>query len=164
MRVHLGCGNDYWMGWCNIDVDQRSTADIVAPAWELPFDDESVDVIESRHMFEHLTPYQAGQSLGEWRRVLRVGGRLAIECPDVLKSAEMILDDSRRHEGLIGIYGLPGEPYTPFQSHRWGWSPTSLSELLAKSGFEFRGFEDPCQTWRPATRMGRDMRVVASRL
>jgi predicted SAM-dependent methyltransferase len=152
------------MGWCNIDVVRQSTADIVAPAWELPFDDESVDVIESRHMFEHLTPYQAGQSLGEWRRVLRVGGRLAIECPDVLKSAEMVLDKSRRLEGLVGIYGLPTHPYQPFQSHRWGWTPTSLYELLSKFGFEVKEFDEPRQTWRPATRMGRDMRVVASRV
>ncbi len=41
---------------------------------KLPVQDESVDVLYSSHMLEHLDRYEVGCFLSEARRVLKVGG------------------------------------------------------------------------------------------
>jgi GT2 family glycosyltransferase/SAM-dependent methyltransferase len=58
-----------------------SSADVNADvSEELPFDDESVDTIVARHIFEHLI--DSVTVLRQWGRLLRHGGRLIIAVPN----------------------------------------------------------------------------------
>lgn len=57
-----------------------SKADVQGNAYQLPFENESVDCIIARHLLEHLIdPIKA---LKEWNRILKNGGRLILALPD----------------------------------------------------------------------------------
>ncbi len=49
------------------------------------FDDDSIDLIESHHMIEHLSLAEAEKALKEWQRVTRPGGLLVITFPDITR-------------------------------------------------------------------------------
>jgi SAM-dependent methyltransferase len=80
--LDIGCGSHKTLPEC-IGVDVRPVTDYQASAENLPFEDGSVDVIISRHSFEHvLDPIRA---LDEWARVLRPfasGHRVIMVLPD----------------------------------------------------------------------------------
>jgi SAM-dependent methyltransferase len=67
----------------------------VAPdllAWDLrrgiPFDDGAFDLVYHSHLLEHIDREQAAGFLGECRRVLKPGGVLRVEVPDLARWAE----------------------------------------------------------------------------
>lgn len=168
LRLHLGCGGEYRDGWLNVDANPVVRADLHCSIESLPaIRDGSAQVVEACHVFEHLTLTQARAALCEWRRVLRGDGELLLELPD-LEACIRILgqetDEGGIDLGMIGIYGWPpdidrdGAP----QMHKWGWTRTTLTEALRHAGFGQVTFEGITQTWRPAARVGRDMRVRAS--
>ena len=169
MRLHLGCGTDYRDGWVNVDANPRARADLHCDIESLPaIRDASAQVVEACHVFEHLTLTQARVALREWRRVLRVGGELFLELPDLEACIRILGQASDPHGidfGMIGIYGWPpdidreGVP----QMHKWGWTRATLAQELRRAGFDDVTFPEVTQTWRPATRLGRDMRVRAVR-
>lgn len=82
IKIDIGCGKNKKEGYIGIDVDPESRADIVASALNLPFGDNSVDEIYSRHMIEHLAPDEAEKFFNEIYRVLKIGGEadLKIDC------------------------------------------------------------------------------------
>lgn len=169
VKLHLGCGPDKRAGWINIDTNAAAVPDIVGSVERLPqFENSSVDVIEACHLFEHLTYTQAKHALVEWARVLRPGGELLLELPD-LDACVRILgkhQDERGFDlGLIGIFGWPpaiDEEGAP-QIHKWGWTRESIAAALREVGFEHVEFGPITQTWRVAARVGRDMRLRAVR-
>lgn len=63
----------------DIDFFPYPNVDIVASAYDLPFLDDSVDVIINEAVLEH-TPYPA-QMVAEMRRVIRTGGHIYVTVP-----------------------------------------------------------------------------------
>ena len=167
VRLHLGCGDDRREGWINVDTREQVAPDVVARAERLSmFPDDSVDLIEACHLFEHLPLHDAHRALAEWRRVLRHGGELVLELPnldaclDLLKAS----DDPRAVElAMIGMYGWSRDIETvgDGMSHRWGWTPDTLGTTLRECGFGDVRLEPVTQTWRPAAALGRDFRIRA---
>ncbi|MFT7667942.1 MAG: SAM-dependent methyltransferase [Planctomycetota bacterium] len=166
LRLHLGCGPDRREGWVNVDVNPEFNPDIIAPASELPMlDDASCSVIESCHLFEHLTLAQARAALREWRRLLAPGGELCLELPNFARCMDLVGTEMNGYDlGMISIFGYPpevdeqGEP----QLHKWGWTPESLAAELLATGFENAAQVPITQTERPAAKFNRDMRLVAN--
>lgn len=167
LRVHLGSGADYRPGWLNVDADEACGPDLVARAEALPtLESGSVDVIEACHLFEHLTYDEAVGALAEWRRVLRSGGELLLELPDLAASVAMLgrhFDDEGHDLGMVGIYGWPPdvEAHGVPMLHKWGWTRETIARQLERAGFPHVEFLPTTQTWRPADRLGRNMRVRA---
>ncbi len=165
LRLHLGCGPDHREGWVNVDVNPKFSPDIVAPVGELPMlADGSCEVIESFHLFEHLTFTQARAALREWRRLLAPGGELRVELPNLARCVELIGTDMGGYDlGMISLFGYPpevdeqGEP----QLHKWGWTPESLAMELQAAGFENVQQVSIVQTERAAAAFDRDMRLIA---
>lgn len=83
--LHLGAGASKLAGLINCDL-YNPEADLKADAANLDmFTDNSIDLIESHHMIEHLSFADAEKALKEWRRVLRPGGLLIITFPDITR-------------------------------------------------------------------------------
>lgn len=59
---------------------EKSVADIIASADELPIENAHVDAIIARHILEHLP--NTVKALKEWNRVLKMDGQLIIAVPD----------------------------------------------------------------------------------
>jgi len=80
MRLNIGCGNDYWEGWTNLDKEGIIRADIYHDLENpLPLPSESCSEINSSHVFEHVHNFIP--LMNECHRVLRPGALLAIRVP-----------------------------------------------------------------------------------
>jgi SAM-dependent methyltransferase len=75
----VGCGTHKTIHWA-VGVDVTPGTDHQCSLDNLPFGDETVGAIISRHSLEHvLDPIKA---LREWHRVLKPGGKVVIVLPD----------------------------------------------------------------------------------
>jgi hypothetical protein len=135
VRLHLGCGTQRLPGYVNIDCKKTPTTDLICDIRALPYGDNTVDTIESYHVFEHIPVcLHANVTSGygekyeslittvkEWYRVLKPRGNVVIEMPDLdgIVKEYLSADELRREELLIGIYGsYRGGDDTDI--HRWG--------------------------------------------
>lgn len=132
LRLNLGSGGKRVEGFVNVDL--AGDPDIVADVRSIPLGDDSVDEAMAIHVLEHLSRWEAPKALAEWHRVLKPGGRLVVEVPDLLKCCAAIiagLDDR------MGLWGLFGDPVyeSDLMSHRWCYSPDELIRLFRQAGF-----------------------------
>lgn len=159
MKLNLGCGGKHLKGFVNVDFPQNHAelppdiaTDLTKP---LPFDDEYADEIHSYHFIEHIYAWEVGAVLTDWKRVLKTGGLLVIECPCLDKIVESLVAKDHVRRTLFGLYGDPGY-MRPEMVHKWCYSNESLPRLLATVGFRDAVVKEP-QTHFPS----RDMRVEA---
>ena len=132
LRLNLGSGRHYWPNAVNIDHDER--ADIVGSVEELNYPDESVDEIYAIHLFEHIPRVKAPEVLKEWRRALKMGGKLVIEVPCLNKIAAMIMEgEEKPTHTLFGIFGDVREE-SPYMLHRWCYTAKEMSALMIEAG------------------------------
>jgi SAM-dependent methyltransferase len=86
MTMMDGAGDFTWVGVDpNIDEPTRSPdGQEMLHGWahELPFEDESFDLVLLANVYEHIDPQQRDASLREIRRVLKVGGILLGQLPN----------------------------------------------------------------------------------
>jgi predicted SAM-dependent methyltransferase len=122
-------GNDYQP----IDKYFLSPGYICTDAWDLNmYADNSVDEIWSSHMLEHLPKRQVIPTLREWYRVLKVGGRLVIEVPDLVWCCQQWLqrrDDSWWRDLIFGNQDDAG------QFHQTGFTHSILQMYVEDVGF-----------------------------
>jgi hypothetical protein len=145
IRLHIGCASVRKKDFINIDVRPTVATDIVTPAWNLTqFSDNSVSLIYSRHMIEHLEPGEALQSLADWHRVLSADGLLHIICPDLMFHARQLIGQSTStitsnqfNHAMAGFYGWKKADRggAEFDAHRWGYTCESLTRALLDVGF-----------------------------
>lgn len=145
-RLNLGCGDKLLQNYINVDVvPSRSECkpDILCDLRKLEFENDFADEILSVHVIEHFYRWEIEDLLTEWKRVLKPGGKIVIECPNIISAAHTILKnrnqlsgiDSQVKESLWVLYGDP-QWKDPYMIHRWGYSPESLKKLLEDNGFE----------------------------
>lgn len=167
LRLNLGCGDKILPGYVNVDVVEARAGmkpDVICDLHDLaPFSDDSAEEILSVHVVEHFWRWEIRDVLREWVRVLKPGGRMIVECPNILSAARSLLDDpvagAREDQaGQRTMWVFYGDPQwkDPLMIHRWGYTPESLRDLLAEAGLrEVR--QEPAQF---KLREPRDMRVV----
>lgn len=132
IKLNLGAGGQVLEGW--VSVDLVGEPDIRSDVRKLPLPDGYADEIQAIHVFEHLYRWEALDTLIEWHRVLKPGGRLALEMPDLLKCCANILGGGNDRAGLWGLYGDP-QYLEPLMVHKWAYSPAELANLMREAGF-----------------------------
>lgn len=157
-RLNLGAGLRHLEGYTSVDADPSTHPDLVANVLHLvSIDSESVDEVLAIHLLEHLHRWDAPAALREWFRVLKPGGKLALELPDLVKCCQNVLAGRADRAGLWGLYGDPNYE-NPLMAHRWGWSAAELQVELKAAGFRRVRVTAP-QFHKPY----RDMRLEALR-
>lgn len=157
--LHVGCGrhnpqklHPEFRGpeWreLRLDIDPAAKPDIVATMTAMDgVGSLSVDAVWSSHSLEHLYPHEVPVALGEFHRVLGLGGFVLITVPDLVSIARYIAED-RLDEP---IYVSPAGPIAAMDilfgcralvkrnrthmAHRTGFSPRTLESALASAGF-----------------------------
>lgn len=173
VKLHLGCGGQHFEGYINIDFKKTRAVDVIGDVRELPYEDNSVDAIESYHVLEHfpvclmanINPHPRGKYaalidiLKEWNRVLKPNGNLVIEVPDFdAIAAEYATADNERKEELI-TYMFGGYRNNDIEdTHRWGTNKYRLNYILEKAGFRYIKF---CEARDYHTRQCACLRVEA---
>lgn len=168
-KLHIGCGMQRKPEYLNIDLSPAVIPDVIAHCHRLGFiQTNSIERIESFHLFEHIFPDDIQATLDEWHRVLKNDGELHIETPDLeqcIKSIGKMHSPDGYDLAMIGIYGYPpdikkdGYP----QAHKWGHSFESLKAQLLQTGFSNVQRGPIVQDWRLATKINRDMHIIATK-
>jgi SAM-dependent methyltransferase len=170
LRLNLGCGDKILPGYVNVDVAESRAGrrpDVLCDLHRLtPFADASVDEILSVHVVEHFWRWEVLDVLREWVRVLKPGGRMILECPNLIAACEAFLADPDRAagpgaEGQRSMWVFYGDPswQDPLMVHRWGYTPQSLAALMAEAGL-VNVRQEPAEF---KLREPRDMRVVGEK-
>ena len=151
LRLNLGCGRRKRDGWVNVDKSVRVEPDVVLDVtvtpW--PWDAGSVDEAESFHLVEHMEAPRGEGFVNECFRVLRPGGRLVVECPDLAAVCALYATDPAR--ATLSLFGHQNRGQA--MRHRYGYSRETLAALLTRAGFrvehvgdgtDYHAAEEPC--------------------
>lgn len=144
-RLNLGCGDKPMPGYVNVDIASSRkdrSPDVLSDLRDLShFKDGVADEIIAIHVIEHFYRWEIDALLKEWCRVLRPGGTLTLECPNIITACEELLRnpalaknaDADGSEAMWPLYGDPSW-HDPLMVHRWGYTPDSLEEVMSQVG------------------------------
>ena len=143
IRLDIGAGELTRPGWVTLDISEKSDL-----FWDLrkgiPFPNNSIDLVYSSHLLEHM-PYEAGQALlDEAQRVLKPGGEISICVPnariyiDAYVGARSLPDNHEFWEpALVSRDGLDLVNYIAYMggAHACLFDQQSLLTRLTRAGF-----------------------------
>ena len=170
VKLNLGCGDKILSGYVNVDVAESRAGKRPDGLCDLHtltrFEDDAADEILSVHVVEHFWRWEVVDVLREWVRVLKPGGLMILECPNLKSACETFLASPDFHagpgpEGQTTMWVFYGDPSwrDPLMVHRWGYTPQSLAAVMAEAGLvNLR--QEPAQF---KLREPRDMRIVGEK-
>lgn len=160
--LNIGCGNVPITGWINTDkyyypgspnpltdqreidkwVDTEDSKWIYGDATTLDFPSDTFDQVMLIHVLEHLDMEKGTQAIAEAHRVLKLGGVLEIELPDLLIACELMPtvhvtetgDNQPWHRVMGLLYGTTGSDGEG-QYHMCGYTKEYLRFKLEERGF-----------------------------
>lgn len=124
IKLNLGCGKkNFGKDWEHIDGSTYShikSHDIV----NLPYEENSVDIIYASHVFEYFDREEANYVLNKWKKVLKPEGVLRLAVPDFEASAK--------------LYVEKGYPLSKFLGPFFGkWKMTEDNTIYHKTVYDF---------------------------
>ena len=167
IKLNLGCGDKILDGYINVDIVEARAGkmpDIICELSNLNvFENDYADEIMAIHVVEHVWRWEIENILKEWIRVLKPGGKMILECPNLISACQEFLKDPDINslggaEGQRSMWVFYGDPSwkDPFMMHRWGYTPNSLGTLMHNCGLtELK--QEPAQY---KLREPRDMRIT----
>jgi predicted SAM-dependent methyltransferase len=130
----------------NIRFCQANNIEWADASKRIPADPNSIEIIYSSHMLEHLDRVEATSFLREAHKVLKNGGILRIAVPDIKMKIEHYEQSQDADEFVDSTHMCIPRPRTFAQRarlllvgtrhHQWMYDGNSLSRLLIKSGFK----------------------------
>lgn len=142
IRLHLGCGEQYFEGYVNVDNPpeahnvMETKADVFADLTEMTCANNSVDEIRLHHVFEHFPRVVALGMLIRWTKWLKPGGKLHIETPDLIGSAKTLLSTDKWLVKTGVARHLAGDQSAAWAFHLDHWFEERFINTLKKLGFE----------------------------
>lgn len=123
MKLNLGCGwRNFGEDWVHIDggdYPHLHSKDIV----NLPFEDNSVDLIYASHVFEYFDRQEGEELLNKWHAKLKPGGVLRLAVPDFQKMAR--------------LYAFENIPLSKFVGPLYGRMPMGDKTIYHKTTYDF---------------------------
>jgi hypothetical protein len=157
--LHVGAGSpskrplpmcfqgDDWME-VRVDIDKRVKPNIVASLTDMKgVPDARSHAVFSSHTHEHLNDFEVSKGFSEIVRVLRPGGFLLMNVPDLVQVAQMIAD-GKADEVLYQSNAGPVRPIdmmfghqlsiqngNGYMAHRTGFTAARLERFCIEAGF-----------------------------
>ncbi len=146
MRLNLGCGDKILPGYINVDVAPSRAGrkpDVLSDIRSLEvFENDSADEILAIHVIEHIDRWEVVQVLRRWNQVLKQGGKLILETPNLISACKALLADPVSaarpgQSGQMSMWPLYGDPSwrDPLMMHKWLYTPQSLAEVMSEAGY-----------------------------
>lgn len=145
IRLNLGSGDKNLPGYINVDFAASRkgvSPDIIGDLRSLDLPENYADEIMAIHVIEHFYLWEAGPLLTGWKRILKPGGKIVLECPNLLSAAKELVANptlafSKGKDMATTMWPFFGDPSweDPLMCHRWGYTPESLMETLREVGF-----------------------------
>jgi predicted SAM-dependent methyltransferase len=144
--VHLGAGGHRLRGWINVDI-VRDGVDVLADlSTSLPFRSESVALLHSEDLLEHLDLEAGKRLLAECHRVLQPGGVMRLLTPDLRALVQQVyVDRNARHLAWCNTHLQADGPAEALNmhlrmngEHRFVYDEEMLTRLLQSLGFRVR--------------------------
>lgn len=120
------------------DINPELNPDVRCDVRAIPEPDEKYDIVHASHVLEHIPFWETKQVVGEWIRILKVGGELQIKVPNMEWAAEEIIKSAKdiNHDATFAfgaVFGTrpdvqAGSESDP-QFHRCGYTKTGLHRL-----------------------------------
>jgi hypothetical protein len=154
LKLHLGCGQNYFQGYQNIDfplsehsVQTATVADLHADLLALSYRSGTVDEIRLHHVFEHFPRHTACALVASWQSWLKTGGRLRIEVPDLVRTGLAAINPfSSGARRAVAERHLFGSHEARWAAHHEGYSRARLCGLTRAYGFSVERIKRT--TWR----------------
>lgn len=170
LKLNLGCGDKILEGYINVDISFArlgNRPNVICDLRNLSvFKSDAIDEILSVHVIEHFWRWEVDDILREWIRVLKPGGILILECPNLISACQDFLSNPSAAvgtgvEGQKSMWVFYGDPKwrDPLMVHRWGYTPESLGLLLMQLGL-INVRQEPAQF---KLKEPRDMRIVGEK-
>lgn len=158
--VHVGAGSpngralpDCFQGehWAEVrvDIDRSAQPNIVASVTHMPgVPTEGAHAVLSSHTHEHLNDFDVLQGFREIHRVLKKGGFLVMNVPDLMEIAKLVLQgkvDEVLYQSKAGpirpidmLFGhqLSIQRGSVFMAHRTGFTAERLENFCLQAGFD----------------------------
>jgi predicted SAM-dependent methyltransferase len=136
MKLNLGSGGRL-PGYINVDIRKEVNPDVV---WDLeqtpyPWEDCSVDEILMVDTLEHLSFRKVRDVVKELYRILKPGGKIFIQVPDMEARARDILEKWMEDWWSLSFWVYGGQEYKE-NTHKSGFTVPSLKKLLEEEGFK----------------------------
>lgn len=135
IKLNLGCRTKPLPTYINVDIDPNNEyADVIDNAVTLEkFKDNSCDIIEGTHFFEHFSYEESEKALRVWFRKLKKGGILRLSVPDLAKTSALLLLTGDKNLVKSMLYGSQRGDAWDF--HKNGHTKDSLTKDLGEAGF-----------------------------
>ena len=134
IKLNLGCGSSYRPGYVNVDFFDQCVADSFSDVEKLHYESASVDEIVADQLIEHFDLVHCRYLLAGWFRVLKPGGTMVLETPDIEAALRKLVKSGPDEQAstLQWLYGID----SPGLQHKGGFTFDILRRLLARTGFE----------------------------
>lgn len=123
----------------------------------VPLEDGCAEEVHSYHFLEHVRAYEAPALVNEFKRLLKPGGLLVLELPNIELAARNLLSGMDEQMSIWPLYGNHNE-LDPYMLHKFGYTPKTITLLLEEVGFTGITM---CRPQTHGARVNRDMRVEA---
>ena len=145
LNLHLACGMDYQSDYINIDLYPTAVSEVAGKTEyakidakfdvsSIPYPDNTIDTIRALHIIEHFDFHEGVRVLKEWNRVLKPGGKLIIETPDLLGTCKRFVEDPPFRIPLYGQFFA--HPWIAGQTHKFLFTEEQLVCNLGWAGFK----------------------------
>ncbi len=137
-RINLGCGFDKREGFLNIDINAFHDPDLVCDITDLQLLPSGYyEYAIAKDVLEHIQRLKIRNTLKEWNRILKIGGVLELQVPNVIGLLILLTKEENKSpivqekllQCLFGTQAYDGD------FHYFGFTDILIKSLLESTGF-----------------------------